>query len=63
MPLYEYRCQRCDERFEVLQRMGASGEGLTCPKCGFVGLAREASAFASGGGSAERGCSPRGRFT
>jgi hypothetical protein len=26
-------------------------------------LAREASAFASGAGSAERGCSPRGRFT
>jgi putative FmdB family regulatory protein len=63
VPLYEYRCQRCDERFEVLQRMGSSGEGVACPKCGFVGLAREASSFASGGGSAERACSPRGRFT
>lgn len=63
MPLYEYRCPRCDERFEVLQRLGASGVGLACPKCGFVGVAREASSFASAGGSAERACSPRGRFT
>ena len=23
MPLYEYSCQSCDERFEVLQRLGA----------------------------------------
>lgn len=58
MPLYEYRCERCGERFEVLQRMGSGPEGLVCLSCGWTGLSREASSFASAGG-----CSPRGRFT
>lgn len=60
MPIYEYRCPRCGERLEVLQRVGAGAEGLECPRCGSDGLEREASTFASAGGS---GCSPRGRFT
>jgi putative FmdB family regulatory protein len=58
VPLYEYRCERCGERLEVLQRLGAGPEGLECPKCGSEHLEREASSFASAGG-----CSPRGRFT
>ena len=31
MPIYEYKCEKCDERFEVMQRI--SEEPLaTCPK-------------------------------
>lgn len=60
MPIYEYRCRRCGERLEVLQRMGAGPEGLACPRCGGGSLEREASAFASAGGGS---CAPRGRFT
>jgi putative FmdB family regulatory protein len=59
MPLYEYVCQDCGRRFEVLQRMGAGPGGVACPGCGGEKVSREASAFASRGGS----CSPRGRFT
>ena len=33
MPLYEYRCTRCGERTEVLQRLGAAPLG-ECPRCG-----------------------------
>jgi putative FmdB family regulatory protein len=58
MPIYEYRCPRCGERLEVLQRVGAGPEGLVCPKCGADRLDREASTFASTGA-----CAPRGRFT
>ena len=28
MPLYEYRCDDCDHRFEVLQRLGGTGTGV-----------------------------------
>jgi putative FmdB family regulatory protein len=31
MPIYEYQCQKCDERFEVMQRI--SDDTLeSCPK-------------------------------
>jgi putative FmdB family regulatory protein len=60
MPIYQYRCGRCGERLEVLQRMGAGPKGLECPSCGSLALERVASSFAS---TAASGCSPRGRFT
>ena len=56
MPLYEYVCQQCSKRFEVLQRMGATSDGLSCPACGVTEVNRAFSTFAasvsSGGGSA-----------
>lgn len=33
MPIYEYYCTQCRKRFEVLQAIGASDSGLSCPKC------------------------------
>jgi putative FmdB family regulatory protein len=33
MPLYEYRCTKCGEQFEVRQAMGDDGSNLNCPKC------------------------------
>lgn len=33
MPMYEYKCGKCDETFTVMQRMGAGAEGLKCPAC------------------------------
>ncbi len=47
MPLYEYLCQGCGTRFEVLQRVGASASGTVCPKCGGLELAKQYSTFAS----------------
>jgi putative FmdB family regulatory protein len=55
MPLYEYRCESCDHRFEVLQRMGEGNERLTCPRCGAGEPSKQFSTFASaasGGGTA-----------
>ena len=51
MPLYEYRCQSCGERFEVLQRLGEGPDGLTCPRCGAGEPSRQLSTFAAGAGS------------
>jgi putative FmdB family regulatory protein len=66
VPLYEYQCQACGRRIEVLQRMGAGADGLSCPVCGSDRLDRSLSTFAStgaGGGSGVAGCAPSGAFT
>ena len=34
MPIYEYRCKKCGERFEKLVRFGTSTFEMECPKCG-----------------------------
>ena len=47
MPLYEYRCQDCGHRFEVLQKMGEGADGLTCPKCSHAKVEKLLSTFAS----------------
>ena len=31
MPLYEYRCELCDTRFELRRQLSESGEPATCP--------------------------------
>lgn len=54
MPLYEYRCNACGHRFEVLQRMGEGAEGVECPSCGERAAEKLLSTFAaasSGAGS------------
>ncbi len=57
MPLYEYRCEKCGHRFEVLQRLGEGAGGLACPACGWEEVAKLHSTFAaaSAGGSADVG--------
>jgi|CXWL01.1.fsa_nt_gi putative FmdB family regulatory protein len=55
MPLYEYRCQGCGERFEVLQRMGASADEVLCPSCGAEHPERLLSTFAASFGHAGGG--------
>lgn len=47
MPIYEYRCEQCDHRFEILQRLGDGADGLRCPDCGVSRLEKMFSTFAS----------------
>jgi putative FmdB family regulatory protein len=56
MPLYEYSCRSCGERFEVLRRMGAGSEGLSCPRCGSEEVAKQFSTFASAGAGSGLPC-------
>lgn len=33
MPIYEYYCAACDQRFEKLRPMSAAGQPQACPTC------------------------------
>lgn len=65
MPLYEYECQNCHERFTVLQPVGESSENVRCPYCDSDDVKRVFSPFASlfgssGGGSWGGSCTSFG---
>ena len=45
MPIYEYRCESCENSFEAL--VTRSEPQAQCPQCGGHQLAREMSVFAS----------------
>jgi putative FmdB family regulatory protein len=46
MPLYEYWCRRCGEKYELLRPIGRGDEPATCPK-GHAGGARTLSTFSA----------------
>jgi putative FmdB family regulatory protein len=52
MPIYEYRCSDCGQRFVRLQRMGAGSEGVICPHCSTTAVERLPSVFSSSGSTA-----------
>lgn len=47
MPVYEYRCNACEHKFELLQSISAQPEDAQCPKCNKANSQRIMSAFAS----------------
>ena len=61
MPIYEYRCCKCDEQFEVRQAMGEDGSSLRCPTCGAAKPTKLISTFSNPGAgnsvSISDGCS------
>lgn len=67
MPLFEFRCQECEERFEELLRRSDDTDDVTCPSCGSRKVEKLQSGFAahtgSSSSSASTGCSPRGGFS
>ncbi len=69
MPLYEYCCPACNDKFEVLRSMSDSDKEAQCPKCNCISK-RALSRFSSfskdssgqttpiaGSGSSCSGCS------
>ncbi|MDZ7270423.1 MAG: zinc ribbon domain-containing protein [candidate division KSB1 bacterium] len=66
MPIYEYKCSSCGHVFDVLQKVGETGEHLRCPRCGAERPTRMLSSFAPSAQSASSGassCAPRGGFS
>ncbi len=59
MPIYEYRCERCESHFDVLQRGDEEKKDLRCPKCGHEKVEKQFSAFATTGGSSGISASSR----
>jgi putative FmdB family regulatory protein len=51
MPVYEYACRSCPERFEKRVSMEARNERTFCPACGADGAERRVSVFAAFGTS------------
>ncbi len=47
MPIYEYRCRKCERIFEEIQRVGEEGESLKCPHCGEENPEKVLSSFSS----------------
>lgn len=45
MPIYEYRCNHCEHRLEILQKISDEPE-KTCPECGTDNLRKLVSAAA-----------------
>ncbi len=56
MPLYEYKCEKCDKSFEILQK--SNNEKAVCPNCGGTSLEKLFSVFASGSTSSGNGGIP-----
>jgi putative FmdB family regulatory protein len=34
MPIYEYECEKCGDKFEYFLRWGGDEKNVKCPKCG-----------------------------
>ncbi len=47
MPVYEYRCQKCEKSFEATQSVHARAEDTECPFCHAQEATRLLSSFAS----------------
>ena len=66
MPLFEYRCSVCQERFEELVSFSQSND-VECPKCGSKDTKKLVSTFAtiSGGSTGNSGdsCSGSSGYT
>jgi putative FmdB family regulatory protein len=58
MPIYEYVCDKCNERFEkiVINRQ----QEISCPKCGSAKATIQLSVFATAGGGSSN---PSGGFS
>ncbi len=63
MPIYEYECKTCRDKFEVL--VYSDSEKIICDKCGSGDSKRLMSEFASAGGSSSssNSCGGAGAFT
>ena len=56
MPIYEYECGKCGEKFELRRSIADSDSEVKCPKCGAENPQRVFSLFAVSSSSAA--CTP-----
>jgi len=49
MPIYEYICDECGEKFELFVRSSSKKAALTCPHCGGDQVHKAISLFGVGG--------------
>lgn len=51
MPVYEYICLKCNEKFSLLRSINASGYETNCPECASNEVKKVISAFCCSSGS------------
>ena len=56
MPIYEYECIKCGEKFELRRSMADSDSEIKCPRCGEASPRRVLSVF--GTASPGNSCAP-----
>ena len=56
MPIYEYQCETCESKFEVLEGVNADNKELKCPDCGALEPKKVFSSFASLGSTKTVAC-------
>lgn len=47
MPIYEFECKKCKEKFQTLCKMGESAKSVKCELCGSSNVKRLFSTFAA----------------
>lgn len=58
MPIYQYKCEQCGNRFELLRGVDQDDSELTCPKCSAKSPRRVISSFSTF--TSGSGCAPIG---
>ncbi|HDH05548.1 MAG TPA: zinc ribbon domain-containing protein [Nitrospirae bacterium] len=51
MPIYEYICLKCNEKFALLQSMCSADNNTECPKCSSREVKKAISSFSCATGS------------
>lgn len=59
MPVYEFQCEDCGERFSELRKIGDFVPGK-CGRCGSSKVRKVMSGFSSAGSSTGPSCAPSG---
>jgi len=52
MPIYEYKCKKCDENFELFVRVSSQQDKPACPECGSSKVKKAISLFGLSGANA-----------
>ncbi|MEI7812663.1 MAG: zinc ribbon domain-containing protein [Ignavibacteria bacterium] len=62
MPIFEYQCKDCNQKFEVLHKSSECREEVICPKCNSANNKKLLSTFTPAGfsGSSKRAASCSG---
>ncbi|NLF02580.1 MAG: zinc ribbon domain-containing protein [Anaerolineales bacterium] len=50
MPVFEYQCKQCGERFEMFVRARSSAQPISCPNCNSTEVEKALSLFGLKGG-------------
>ncbi len=63
MPIYEYRCDKCNKKFDMLHKSSVTTDEVVCPNCGskqnkklFSSFAAKADSHADFGGCSDGSC-------